>query len=261
MPATPTTLDLARYERYGWHYDALTAGQFRPGEAEFYRHWAQRGAGPVCEPACGAARVLAALYRSGLECWGADPSPAMLALAEHRLAEQAAPPRTPAVRLVRQAVQDFAFETAFGLVMLPLEAFRLLRTPAEQRAFLTMVRRHLRPGGALALDVTLPEATLPSFAGPFLAHHEQLGTVSATARWRRTAELTVEETLFETRGPDGQVFREVVSDAYRVVTAAELDELLVATGWRAVLRWADHTGTPYRPGEGRLVCVAKPGEA
>jgi len=258
MPANPTTLDLARYERYGWYYDALTAGQFRPGEAEFYLHWARQSGGPVCEPACGAGRVLSVLYQAGLECWGADASAAMLALAERRLNEQTAPPHTPSVRLLRQTIQGFAFTTAFGLVMLPLEAFRLLRTPAEQRAFLTAARNHLRPGGALALDVTLPEAELPNFAGPFLACHDELGTVSATARWRRTADQTIEETLFETRGADGQVAREVVSDAYRVVTPAALEELFAATGWHAILRWADHTGTPYRPGEGRLVCVAVP---
>ncbi|MBI2302718.1 MAG: hypothetical protein HYU66_27745 [Armatimonadetes bacterium] len=227
----------------------------------FYAALARTCGGLAGEPACGAGRILAAAYASGVEVWGADPSEPMLALAGARLAAvREADPRLHALpyRLEPQTLQKLAPPRPCGLLMLPLDAFRLLRDGAEQLAFLARARAAVTPRGRLALDLTLPAQ--PPEELPFgAALTSPDGTLVRTrTRWRIEGDDLVEETEFELTPPGGAATVEVCRDRYRNVAAAELDGLLRTTGWSTEARYADFWGTPFGAGAGRLVLVARP---
>lgn len=240
---------VCRYEQFAWHYDQLTAGLYRPGEAAFYSRLA--GAGPVFEPACGAGRMLAVAQAAGSEVWGTDRSQAMLGLAAARLAP------APAHHLRQADVAELVDGPGFGLVMLPLEAFRLLPDGPAQRRFLAGVRRILKPGGRLALDVTLPEAIFPAQLQAETVTGPDGAVVTATTRWVRRDGQTIERTAFEIREAGARPRQVCCDDAFRDISAPELEALLAATGWRPVVWDSDFRGTPYRPGAAQLVVVAE----
>lgn len=181
--------ELTRYERFGWHYDAVAADRYRPGEARFYAELARTAHGLVLEPACGSGRILSLAWRAGQAVVGTDASQTMLDRAAARFRQLAAQPNAPEqpVRLLRQPLQELALAEGFGLILLPLEAFRLLRSQAEQESFLVAAAAHLVPHGRLALDLTLPEAALPrrTSLGPLNGPDGR--AVSATVRWRQEA--------------------------------------------------------------------------
>lgn len=248
-----------RYERFGWHYDALLGDCLRPGEAAFYAALAPAASHPVCEPACGSGRLLAALHAAGRPVVGLDASPAMLSLARRRLERlRAARPELArqACHLARQTLPELA-GGPYAAIVLPLEGFRLLPDRPAQIAFLDAARAALVEGGRLAFDLTLPEAQLPPYHGPTTVIDEAGRQVTAVTLWRREAAFCVEETTFRWR-VNGHWQSAVCEDAYRFVTAAELDELLTGQGWRILRRLADFTGAPYRPGAARLVLEAAP---
>lgn len=236
-----------RYGAFAWHYDALTATSFRPGERDFYLALARPGGGPVCEPACGAGRLLAPLCEAGVEVWGTDRSAAMLDLARRRLTATGG-----RFRLYEQSIQGLDLPASFQAILLPLDAFRLLRTDLEQRQFLARAAEHLLPGGYLALDLTLREATLPEVVRlPALDGPD--GEVTAESRWLDRGEELVEETTFRAAGAAPRVCR----DIYRWVRPEDLRARLLATGWRIEVWAGDHQGTGYQSGDGMLVAVAR----
>jgi hypothetical protein len=251
-----------RYQRYGWHYDLLTGERYRPGEDIFYAALARTYGGPALEPACGAARVLVTIYRQGIEVWGTDAAPAMLDLGHRRLsAARLAEPglRDVPFTLLHMPLAHFSFDRRFGLVLLPLDSFRLLRSDHEQSGFLAAARQHLLPRGRLALDVTLPQPELPPVVAGAALPRPGGGTVRAITRWLQEGDDMIEETVLELTGSVGcSVVRETFRDPYRIVTADDLIALLGDCGWNVEQTWADHEHSPYRPGAERLVLVAAP---
>jgi len=74
-----------------------------------------------------------------------------------------------ALRLERGDMRTFDLATRdFGLAIAPFRAFQALLTPEDQLRALAAFRRHLRPGGVLALHLFDPDLRflLPGTTGP-----------------------------------------------------------------------------------------------
>ena len=125
------------------------------GDVEFYLEMAGRSGGPVLDIGSGTGRVAWPLAEAGFDVTALDSSEPMLAMSEakRRLASPAARDR---VTLVHASVRDFALPTHFGLAIAPGRTFQLLLTPDDQRSALAAIHRHLRPGGALVLQLFDP---------------------------------------------------------------------------------------------------------
>jgi ubiquinone/menaquinone biosynthesis C-methylase UbiE len=134
-------------------YDARTAGF--PGEIDWWLRHARATGGPVLEVACGTGRVTWPIARAGVEIVGLDIGAGMLRTAE---AKRDREPRdvSERVRFVRGDMTDFSLGETFALAIIPFRAFQSLLTAEAQRSSLTCVRRHLRPGGRLIVDVFDP---------------------------------------------------------------------------------------------------------
>ncbi|MCC6738898.1 MAG: class I SAM-dependent methyltransferase [Planctomycetia bacterium] len=134
-------------------YDAMHAPGTLPcidGDVEFYRAAAGRARGAVLELACGTGRVTIPLAMAGHDVTALDASAGMLRVAR---AKSAGLP----IRFVKGDMRRFRLGRRFKLIFVTFRSFQALLTPADQRACLASVRRHLAPGGRFIVNVFDPK--------------------------------------------------------------------------------------------------------
>ncbi len=216
--------DRGFYGQDGLHveyYDAMHAviipGGSVAGDLEFYLRLARESGGPVLELACGTGRVAWPLAEAGLEVTGLDLSAPMLRRAEAKRA--AFPPAVAArARFLPGDMRSFDLGREFALVLVPFRAFQSLLTPEDQRSCLAAVRRHLRTGGRLVLDLfdprldfCLPEGATRGPPLPLLRHPSNGNTLEVVVGGRENdpvRQVLRETWAFTEKAPDGRVLRE-----------------------------------------------------
>jgi len=143
-------------ELYDRIYPGPLAGSPVAGDISFYlaqaRKFAGKG-GKVLELAVGTGRVAIPFLHAGFQVTGVDLSPHMLRVCR-RKAEALGLAR--GLALVRANMTGFDLGARFPLIIIPFRAFMHLFTPADQRACLECVRRHLAPGGRFIVDIFDP---------------------------------------------------------------------------------------------------------
>lgn len=224
-----------------------------------YLELARRTGPPVLELGCGTGRVTAALAGAGYDVVGLDSSPAMLARAEAKLTPQL----RERVRLVRADMTDFELGQTFGLVIIPLGTFGHLTTPEARLRCLEAVRRHLRPGGLLGLD--LPNPVAPGFLDddPALVLHRVWvdgGRTLSKFVCRRVdpAEQVERVTCFyDEGGPCGEVRRTVFTYELAFLFRREAEYLLRLAGFEAEQVWGDYDLGPYHSSADRMFILAR----
>jgi SAM-dependent methyltransferase len=129
----------------------------RRADVAFYRELARRrGADRILELGAGSGRVTVPLARDGRHVVALDQSSAMLA----RLgARRARLPAAAGARItpVTGDLRTFRVGGRFPLVIAAFNVLEHLYTRGEMTACLRRVAAHLRPGGAFAFDVQLPD--------------------------------------------------------------------------------------------------------
>ncbi|MBI5833123.1 MAG: class I SAM-dependent methyltransferase [Armatimonadetes bacterium] len=231
------------YREYPWLYDAVARP--RPGEFAHYHRLALAAGGAVLEPACGSGRLLAPLREAGLEVWGCDGEPAMVAAAAARLAGGQGSPHHLAV----QALAELHLPVRAGLVMLPLDALRLCPDDAALLALLARCRKHLRPGGTLAGDLYLPASRddMSGHCGPFA--HPDGGTTRLTANWQVQGEWDVEVSHIVTLTSDGRQVDARSTERYRRIPLTRLLDALAQAGFGPPRLWAGFGGRAWHEGD------------
>ncbi len=207
--------------------------------------YARRGVpGPLLVLGCGTGRVCRGLedHRTVV---GLDASAAMLARARGRS------------RYVLGDMRAFDLGT-FSEVLVPNGAFAFLKTRADQAACLDAVHRALKPGGAVTLDLPMPDFS-------------RLGTPHTEEKpaWRgevdgRPARRTREVWRHPVAGRLHLLDRYYLGDALvasahlhlRLAFPRELEWLLEAAGFDVDALWGDHAGGPLREGCPRLLVRA-----
>ncbi len=124
-----------------------------------YDTLAREQPGPILELGIGNARVGLELARRGREVWGLDLSDAML-----RLSAEKAQKAGLKLNLHQGDMADFdlthalhgAGHTGFSLILVPFNSLCHLQTTDQLLACLSMVRKHLRPGGIFAPSIFVP---------------------------------------------------------------------------------------------------------
>ena len=112
-------------------------------DVPFYTHLAREANGPVAELAVGTGRVAIPLAReTGKRVVGVDLSPAMLAIARERAAEEGVD-----LDLRLQDMRDFELEEPAALVYSPARSLLHLPTWADKRRVFERVAASLQPGG------------------------------------------------------------------------------------------------------------------
>jgi len=134
-------------------YDALHESAH---EAPGYVALAREAGGRVLELGCGTGRLLLPLAREGIGITGLDDSRDMLDRCRAKLAAEEETVRDR-VRLVEAGLADFDLEEDFGLVFLACNTVNHLLEPADAIACFRRAANHLRPGGLLVVDNSVPD--------------------------------------------------------------------------------------------------------
>ena len=199
-------------------YDARTGGF--PGEIDWWVRHAAAAGGPVLELACGTGRVTWPMARAGVPIVGLDLSPAMLRAAESKRDREPAD-ASRRVRFVRGDMTRFELDEAFALAIIPFRAFQALLTPEAQRSSLTSIRRHLRPGGRLIIDLFDPrlEWLLPDRSTPPVPDRPRVTHPT-------TGNVVTIEVLERTNDPLRQVLRELWQFTETATATGRRDEIV-----------------------------------
>ncbi|HEU4630625.1 MAG TPA: class I SAM-dependent methyltransferase [Gemmatimonadaceae bacterium] len=250
---------------------ATMPGSVADDVAWYVRH-ARAAGGPVLELACGTGRVTWPLARAGVDVVGLDLSPAMLAVAAGKRAAE--PPEVAArARFVQGDMADFALGETFALVLVPFRAFQVLPTPEAQRCALACIHRHLRPGGALHLDLfdpllhlLVPGALHPGLGERASVTHPVSGNV-VTIEVRERVNDPVHQLLrerwhFTETGPAGEVLPEEMEElVLRWSYRYEMRHLLELCGFALEAEYSDFTGAPPAYGREQIWVARRDGAA
>lgn len=231
-------------------------------DLDYWLELAESCAGAVLELGCGTGRVLLNLARRGWAVTGIDNSPEMLARLHAKL--QAASGRHLAAppTIVQAGLEDFELGQTFALAILPFNTFMHLLTTEAQLAVLARIRRHLAPGGALALDLPNPgEAYAAQEQGLTLERTFSDGdrTVQqfSSIALDRAAQMARITWLYDSTGPQGDLQRSLVPLSLRYTFPAEMRLLLERCGLALEHVYGDYDRSPYADGAPRLLVVAR----
>lgn len=181
------------------------------------------------------------------------------------------------LRLVQGKMQNFDLSERFGLVFIALASFYDLRTVQEQEETLRTIRRHLKPGGRLVIDLFLPTSDYVGRAvsqqGPVdLSSKKEVGlfthpVTGYTYRVTEAAHHVPHEQIFtmhrviETFDQTGAVAGEerLFRICGRYVHRYEMLHLLRLCGYREIALYGDYKHSPYSAASRRMVWVATAG--
>jgi SAM-dependent methyltransferase len=135
-------------------YDLFTGGGLLNGDVAFYLDFAKKHGGPILELATGTGRILLPLVLAGHHVVGMDISSAMLEIAAAKIRNNSE--AADRARLIQGNIINFDLGQHFATILIPARSFQHVLTPDDQRKTLHCVRRHLRPGGHLVLDLVDP---------------------------------------------------------------------------------------------------------
>ena len=249
------------YEHIARFYDLLHDELTE--DVSFVTRLSEEAGGPVLELGCGTGRLLLPLARIGQEVTGVDASEEMLAVAHGKLARERAAVRDRAT-LVPGDITEFEIEQRFGLAVIAYNTLMHLNPPALALC-LGNARRHLRPGGALFVDVDNPiEVHDPAQDGLLLMERtvhdpEQDQMVVLMISSAGDGERQTRDTVWivDTSPAEGGVaVRTVAQATLHYYFAHQLIQILDAAGFEVVAQYGDYDRRPYGDESPRLLLLA-----
>jgi SAM-dependent methyltransferase len=146
----------AQYDAIAELYDGYPGNYLE--DVLFFVEEARASGSPVMEVGVGTGRLAFCLAAVGLDVVGIDSSPEMLrSLARQKEAVGELPGR---VRVLASDMRTLALRQRFRLAIVAFRTFLYMLTRADQRRALRAIRRHLEPGGRLAMAFFVPPAEL-----------------------------------------------------------------------------------------------------
>jgi SAM-dependent methyltransferase len=235
-------------------------------DVPLYLELAAAQGGRVLEVACGSGRLVLPLARAGHRVVGVDASPAMLALARRKLADD---PGLASARLVQADMRDFRLDggETFDLAILAVKSFAYLLTREDQQRALASIAAHLRPGGLLALDLLHPAPAWlleppGSLRQDIVQHLPQAGlTLARTEAVVSTdlaAQIRVIRSAYELIADDGSLTRKrLVEWIYHWTHRFEAEHLLERAGFSIEALYGGYQREPFRSDSRTMLFLAR----
>lgn len=235
-------------------------------DLDFFVALARRTGGPVLEIGCGTGRVLVPLAKAGFEVTGVDIDPRMLARARDRVARSGVGDRA---KLVEADARTLNLYEHFALAIVALNSFLHFTSDDDQTDALKAIRRHLRRGGLLALDLPNPDPALLGEVGgqvvlEWVRRDPETGAEVSKLRSQRvdTARQLVELTLLFDEGDlqgatRGALRRRTYTLPLRYVYRRELELLLEKCGFAVETFYGGYDLSDYTSDSLKLIALAR----
>jgi len=237
-------------------YDYFSTGL--EGDVQFYVEEAIKAGSPVLELGCGTGRILIPVAEAGVNAFGLDNSPEMLAIAKQKVSRLDAETQQR-IQLVKGDMRDFSLGQQFKLIMIPYRVFLHLLTPEDQRRALACIREHLADDGRLILNIFDPRLDIfTQHAGPLGASmkmnkefvHPDTGRrflVWDTRKHDMERQIIEMYFIFEELDDDGRVISKTYSPlTLRYAFRYEMQYLLELCGYRIEALYGDFRRGSFR---------------
>lgn len=205
----------------------------------------------VLDLCCGPGRHSIELARRGKRVTAVDRTVFLLERARERAAEAQVE-----VEWVLSDMRDFQRPECFGLALSMFSSFGYFEDKDEDVQLLRTIRRNLRPGGILLMDLAGKEGIAANYAttmadelpggGVLVRRHEVIED------WTR-----VRNEWIVVRDGKARSFRFVLT----LYSGQELRDRLLQAGFDSVRLFGDLAGNPYGPEAARLIVVASKASA
>lgn len=241
-------------------YYALEQGE-QNEDLPFFRELAQRTGGPVLDLGAGAGRVAADLAAAGLAVTALEASPVMLALAGEQLPKHLA----DRVTLVGGDMLNFRLAERFPLAVCAAGTFAHITDEADQLRALRTIKRHLTPGGVLAVVLQNPYQLVvdpPSGEVVLQWRGADPATGAAVAKYvTNEADLAPQllevGVAYDVLAADGQLRRYSTEFTLRWTYQRELELLLLRAGFEAAEWYGDYDRSAYASDSPLLIVLAQ----
>jgi len=213
---------------------------------------------PVLDVGCGTGRLLLDYLGLGIDIDGVDNSAEMLAICRRKAARDGLAPT-----LYEQPMEDLDLPRRYATIVVPSSSFQLVIDPADAVAALAGLRRHLEPGGTLAMPFIAMDA-------PREEHSVREARLEDGSIVRRTASAVYDPvTRLESTDDLYELLREgavVRSErhqrpqATRGYSPDQVSELLDEAGFDEVEWCSNFTREPAQPGDAVFTVLATVGD-
>ena len=239
---------MSAYSAFAEVYDQLMDDFDYPAWADYYLALLARlGVRPasLCDCACGTGSLSVEFARRGVRVTGADLSGEMLAIAADKV--RAAGQR---VMFVREDMCALRLPKPVDALVCGCDGVNYLLGESGVKAFFSAAHAAIRPGGALAFDVSSPYKLETVLGGNFFGEERDDVAYLWSNRFDRERR-TVRMDLTFFRRAEGELFRRFrETHVQRAHTAQELTDWLAACGFSEIQVFGDRTFAP--PGEREL---------
>jgi SAM-dependent methyltransferase len=207
---------------------------------DFYLSLAGPPPRTILDLGCGTGLLCDAYAARGHEVTGADPSPAMLAVARGK-------PHAGKVDWVQSFAQDYQSTKRFDLITMTGHAFQVLLDDADILATFAAMRQHLKPAGVIAFESRNPAIDWANAWRYDIVLKAPGATIVETRHVlaRETDRMTFE---LRYRFPDEVL---VSRSELRFLPSPSIERLLNASGLRVQKLLGDWDGSVFDPAASR----------
>lgn len=227
------------YDALAEVYDLFADDFDHPRWADYYRALLARAgvtAHSIVDAGCGTGLMTVELARDGARVIGVDASEEMLRAAAERL-------RREGVRatLVRQDMCRLEVPRRVDAVICACDGVNCLLTQARVRAFFRAAHAAIRPGGALAFDISSRYKLETLMGDAFFGEERDEAAYLWENHFDAQRRLLRMDITFFVREADGRYRRFCETQVQRAHTAEEIAAWLAAEGFEAVEAFGDRT--------------------
>jgi SAM-dependent methyltransferase len=212
---------------------------------------------PVLELGCGTGRLLIPLAEAGYRLVGLDREAGMLAQLRAHLPLDC----IDRVHLIQADLLSIPLAGVFPLIIFPCNTLSTLPRRAVS-SFIQRVAANLVAGGVFA--ASLPNPDILAALDPFGEHaleeiitHPETGhPIQVSSAWERAGNRVTFHWVYDHLLPDGRVKREQISSQHELMSLADYQAALEASGLTLHAVYGDLDRSPYTPESPYLIFVA-----
>ena len=247
---------MAAYGDFALVYDRLMDDFDYPGWAGYYLKLLERAGvqpGSLCDCACGTGSLSVEFARRGIEVTASDLSGAMLEAAAEKTRRQGL-----RILYARQDMCALALPHPVDAVICGCDGVNYLLSSQRIRAFFEHARACLKPGGALAFDLSSLHKLRSVLGDGFFGEEREDVAYLWSNRWNEEDRTVTMDLTFFVREGNGLYRRFAERHRQRAHDPAELAELLKECGFDRVKIYGDRTFEAPDPDEDRIhICALR----
>lgn len=242
------------YSDFAGCYDALMDDVDYAAWADYYlRLLARSGVQPsrLCDCACGTGAMSVQFAARGIRVTGADLSGEMLEQAQKRARAFGAQ-----AMFVQQDMCRLQLPRPVEAIVCACDGVNYLTDDARLTAFFERAFASLKPGGALAFDISSAHKLEHTLGNNFFGEDRDDLSYLWFNRWDTAARTVTMELAFFVREPDGRYRRFDETHVQKAHDPARLMALLREAGFTFIEIFGDRTFAPPRDDEARVHFLA-----